>query len=92
MMAIPTLLDKRLPVSLLPHKPLLKILDAVLYFVQVISTVFVQEFSTVEDGLLLTLAIPLASSQTVFEFYRANVILMPQNDSVDALQWVIEGE
>ena len=52
----------------------------------------VQEISTVEDGLLLTLAIPLASSQTVFEVYRANVIPMPQKDSVDALQWVIEGE
>ena len=52
----------------------------------------VQEISTVEDGLLLTLAIPLASSQTVFEVFRANVIPMPQKDSVDALQWVIEGE
>ena len=92
MMAIPTLLDKRLPVALAPHKLLLKILDAIHDFVQVISTVFVQDISTVEDGLLMTLAIPLASSQTVFEVYRANVILMPQNDSVYVLQWVIEGE
>ena len=52
----------------------------------------VQEISTVEDGLLLTLAIPIASSQTVFEIYRAIVIPMPQKDSVDALRWVIEGE
>ena len=52
----------------------------------------VQEISTVEDGLLLTIAIPLASRQTVFDVYRANVIPMPQMDSVDALQWVIEGE
>ena len=52
----------------------------------------VQEISTVEDGLLLTLAIPLASGRTIFAVYRANVIPMPQKDSVDALQWVIEGE
>ena len=52
----------------------------------------VQEILTVEDGLLLTLAIPLASSQTVFEVYRANVIPMFQKNSVDPLQWVIEGE
>ena len=40
----------------------------------------VQEISTVEDGLLLILAIPLDYSQTVFEVYRANVIPMPQKD------------
>ena len=38
----------------------------------------VQEISTVEDGLLLTLAIPLASSQTLFVVYGANVIPMAQ--------------
>ena len=44
----------------------------------------VQEISTVEDGLLLRLAIPLASSQTMFKVYCA--IPMPQKDSVDALK------
>ena len=38
----------------------------------------VQEILTVEDGILLTLAIPLASIQRVFEVYRANVTPMPQ--------------
>ena len=107
--AIPTLLDKRLPISFLPRKLLIKILDAVhdsqknapdrltlaIPMTDILSyydAKLVQEISTVEDGLLLTLAIPLASSQTVFEVYRANVIPMPQKDSVDALQWVIEGE
>ena len=107
--AIPTLLDKRLPISLVPRKSLIKILDAVhdsqknapdrltlaIPMTDKLSyydAKLVQEISTVEDGLLLTLAIPLASSQTVFEVYRANVIPMPQKDSVDALQWVIEGE
>ena len=52
----------------------------------------VQEISTVEEGLLLTLVIALASSQRVFEAYRANLIPMPQKDSVEALKWVIEGE
>ena len=52
----------------------------------------VQEISTVEGGLLLTLAIPLTVSQTAFDVYRANKIPMHQKDSVVALQWVIEGE
>ena len=107
--AIPTLLDKRLPISSVPLKSLIKILDAVhdsqknapdrltlaIPMTDILSyydAKLVQEISTVEDGLLLTLAIPLASSQTVFEVYRAIVIPMPQKDSVDALRYVIEGE
>ena len=107
--AIPTLLDKRLPISLVPRKSLVKILDAVhdsqknapgrltltIAMTEILSyydAKLVQEISTVEDGLLLTLAIPQASSKTVFKVYRANVIPMPQKDSVDALQWVFEGE
>ena len=107
--AIPTLLDKRLPISLVPRKSLIKILNAVhdsqknapdrlslaIPMTDILSyydAKLVQEILTVEYGLLLTLAFPLASSQTVFEIYRANVIPMPQKDSVDALQWVIEGE
>ena len=107
--AIPTLLDKRLPISLVPRKSLIKILDSVhdsqknapdrltlaIPMTDILSyydAKLVQEISTVEDGLLLTLAIPLASSQTVFEVYRAIVIPMPQKDSVDALRYVIEGE
>ena len=82
--AIPTLLDKRLPISLVPRKSLIKILDSVhdsqknapdrltlaIPMTDILSyydAKLVQEISTVEDGLLLTLAIPLASSQTVFE-------------------------
>ena len=107
--AIPTLLDKRLPISLVPRKSLIKILDAVhdsqknapdrltlaIPMTDILSyydAKLVQEISTVEEGLLLTLAIPLASSQTVSEVYRAIVIPMPQKDSVDALRYVIEGE
>ena len=51
----------------------------------------VQEISAVEDRLLLRLAIPLVSSQTMFQNYREIVIPMPQKDSIDALKWVIEG-
>ena len=107
--AILTLLDKRLPISLVLRKSLIKVLDAVhdsqknvpdrltlaIPMTDILSyydAKLVQVISTVEDGLLLTLAIPLDSSQTVFEVYRANVIPMPQKDSVDDLQWVIEGE
>ena len=75
--AIPTLLDKRLPISLVPRKSLIKILDAVhdsqknapdrltlaIPMTDILSyydAKLVQEILTIEDGLLLTLAIPLA--------------------------------
>ena len=51
-----------------------------------------REISTVKEGLLLTLAIPLASSQTAFDVYRAQLIPMPQQQTSDALQWVTEGQ
>ena len=51
----------------------------------------VYEIATVEQGLLLTLAIPLASSQISCHVYCAHVVPMPQQDPKDALQWIIEG-
>ena len=50
-----------------------------------------REISTLDEGVLLTLSIPLASSQTAFNVYRAHLIPMPQRDSTEALQWVTEG-
>ena len=93
--AIPTLLDKRLPISLVPRKSLIKILDAVhdiqknapdlpilaIPMTEILSyydAKLVQEISTVEDGLLLTLAIPSSSSQTVFEFIVQMLSLCPR--------------
>ena len=107
--ADPTLLDKRLPFSLIPRKPLIKMLDSVhgnqrnapdlLTLAKPITDILlyydeklVQEISIVEDRLLLTLAMAIASSQTVFEFYCSNIIPLPQMDFVDAIQWVSEGE
>ncbi len=46
---------------------------------------------TTDEGLLLTLSIPLASSQTAFHVYKAQVVPMPQLNPKEALQWVIEG-
>ena len=51
----------------------------------------VYEIASVEQGLLLTLAIPLASRQSSFRLYGAHVIPMPQQDPKEALQWIIEG-
>ena len=51
----------------------------------------VYEIATVEQGLLLTLAVPLASRQTSFYVYSAHVIPRPQQDPKEALQWIIEG-
>ena len=49
------------------------------------------EVSTITEGLLLTLSIPLSSSQTAFNVYQAHLIPMPQLDSSEALRWVTEG-
>ena len=38
-----------------------------------------REVSTIKQGLLLTLSIPLSSSQTAFNVYRAHLIPMPQS-------------
>ena len=45
---------------------------------------------TVEEGLILTLAIPLASRTTAFSVYRAHVIPMPQSGPRMAIRWVVE--
>ena len=65
----------------IPMKDLMSYYDAKLVY----------EIATVEQGLLLTLAIPLASRQTSFYVYSAHVIPMPQQDPKEALQWIIEG-
>ena len=44
----------------------------------------------VNKGLILTLAIPLASRQTLFSTYSARVVPMPQTEPRMAIKWVIE--
>ena len=106
--SIPTLLDKRLPMSLVPRESLLAVIDAVyksqkeenhrltlaipssdihLYY----DAKLLRDVTTIEEGLLLNLAIPYASSQTAFQMYRAQVIPMPQADPTEAIKWVTEG-
>ena len=75
--SIPTLLDKRLPMSLVPKKSLLKVLNAVYDSLKYASdrltlaipitdllsyydAKLVSEVSSVPEGLLMTLSIPLA--------------------------------
>ena len=105
--SIPILLDKRLPMSSVPRKSSLAILDSVhdrqkrsldrlllaipMKDLMSYDVKLVYEISTVEQGLLLTLAIPLASCQFSFHVYCADVIPMPQQDPMKALQWIIEG-
>ena len=106
--SIPTLLDKRLPMSLIPRESLLAVIDAVYksqkeenhrltlaippsdihsYY----DAKLLRDVTTIEEGLLLNLAIPCASSQTAFQMYRAQVIPMPQVDPTEAIKWVTEG-
>ena len=107
--SIPTLLDKRLPMSLVPKKSLIKVLNAVhdsqkysserltlaIPMTDLLSyydAKLVSEVSSIPEGLLMTLSIPLASGTTVFSVLKAHVIPMPQQDSDEALQWTIEGD
>ena len=47
---------------------------------------------TLDDGLLMTMSIPLASRQTVFTVYKAIVVPMPQLETEYAIQWTVETE
>ena len=106
--SIPTLLDKRLPMSLVSRESLLAVIDAVYksqkeenhrltlaippsdihsYY----DAKLLCDVTTIEEGLLLNLAIPYASSQAAFQMYRAQVIPMPQVDPKEAIKWVTEG-
>lgn len=106
--SIPILLQKRLPMSLVPRDSLLAILNSVYDsqksaddrltlaipmsdLLSYYDAKLLSEISTVKQGILLTLAIPLASSQTEFTVYEAQLIPMPQRDSSEAIQWIIEG-
>ena len=55
------------------------------------DTKLLTEISTVTQGLLLTLSIPLASRQAKFTVYLAHIIPMPHPQPSEALQWVTEG-
>ena len=65
----------------LPMKDLMSYYDSIL----------LTERSAVAEGLLLTIAIPLASRQTTFTVYHAHIIPMPQPELSKALDWVTEG-
>ena len=109
MNAIPTLLDKRLTMSLVPRDSLIAILNSV-YDSQKDATdrltlaipttelhsyydaKLLRDVVTVDEGLLMTLAIPMSSSLTVFSVYRAHLIPMPQPGQKDAIRWKTEGD
>ena len=98
---MPILLDKILPMSLLPRESLLAVLGSVYDsqkhstdcsslatpmkdFMSYYDAKLTYEFATVEQGLLeqgllFTLAIPLASRQTSLHVYGAHVIPMLEN-------------
>ena len=65
----------------IPMKDLLSYYDAQL----------LTEVSSLEQGLLLTLSMPLASKQKAFDVYRSQLVPMPQPDPSEAIQWITEG-
>ena len=106
--SIPTLLDQRLRIPLVPRESLLAVIDAVYksqkeenhrltlaippsdihsYY----DAKLPRDVTTIEEGLLVNLAIPYASIQTAFQVYRPQVIPMPQADPTEAIKWVTEG-
>ena len=51
-----------------------------------------REVTTIPESLLLTLAIPLASSQTAFQIYKAVTVPMPQLHPNEAIQWLVKAQ
>ena len=47
---------------------------------------------TLNQGLLMTMAIPFASRQTAFTVYKAIVVPLPQMDEDIAIKWDVEAE
>ena len=106
--AIPILMQKLLPISLVPKESLQAILKsvgedltlsgsrlslAIPYNTDLLSyyeAKLLRDVVTVEKGLILTLAIPLASRTTAYSTYRAKVVPMPQSEPRMAIRWVIE--
>ena len=70
----------RLSLAIPPNSDIMSYYDAKL----------LRDVVTVNEGLILTLAIPLASRQTVFLTYSARVVPMPQTEPRMAIKWVIE--
>ena len=105
--SIPTLLQKHLPVSLVPRDSLMAILESVgreqykaadrlslaiptSDLMSYYDAKLLRDVITVEQGLIVTLAIPLASRQTVFTVYNAQTVPMPQPEPQMAVKWSIE--
>ena len=101
--SIPTLLQKHLPMALVPRESLLLILQSVARLqdsaldrlslaipmtdlLSYYDAKLLHDVTTVPEGLLLTLSIPLASKQTVFNVYHAQPIPMPKDDQAFQLQ------
>ena len=105
--SIPTLLQKHLPMSLVPRDSLMAILESVgreqykaadrlslaiptSDLMSYYDAKLLRDVITVEQGLIVTLAIPLASRQTVFTVYNAQTVPMPQPEPQMAVKWSIE--
>ena len=105
--SIPTLLQKHLPMSLVPRESLMAIMDHVgreqykaadrlslaiptRDLMSYYDAKLLRDVITVEEGLIVTLAIPLASRQTVFSVYSAETVPMPQPEPQMAIKWSIE--
>ena len=105
--SIPTLLQKRLPMSLVPRDSLMKTLDYVAReqmnardqltlaipmddLLSYYNAELLTDALSIKEGLLLTLAIPLASRQTVFTVFTAKIVPTPKKDTGTAIRWKIE--
>ena len=56
------------------------------------DSTLLREVATIPEGLLLTLAVPIASSQTAFQIYKAVTVPTLQPDPKEVVQWSVEGQ
>ena len=109
MKAIPSLLSKYIPMSLLPKDSLEQILKVVddsqeksdsrltlaipkQELLAYYESRLLLDVLTLDQGLLMTMAIPFASRQTTFTLYKAIVVPLPQMDEDIAIKWDVEAE
>ena len=106
--AIPSLLSKYIPMSLLPKDSLEQILKVVddsqeksdsrltlaipKQLLAYYESRLLLDVLTLDQGLLMTMGIPFASRQTAFTVYKAIVVPLPQMDEDTAIKWDVEAE
>ena len=107
MNSIQPMLNRYLPMSLVPRQSLLKIVDNVALeqwrvsdrlslaipideILAYYESKLLRDFIVVEQGLIMRIAILLATKESAFTVFRAIAVPMPQPENDMAIKWKLE--